>query len=92
MKDDVERLFGLQAPEDSETTDNNPTAAPVLRLPIFRAGSVVYYQGRRCTVQHVVIRRGLLRVQLKEVDMPVEAHLLEAEPTVFALRRRGPAP
>jgi hypothetical protein len=71
---------------------NPPAASPSsetrgVYLPLFRSGTRVSHEGRQCTVNYVVIRRGQLMVHLHEANSPVDADRLLLEPTRVLLRR-----
>lgn len=71
----------LHAPQDL------PAEPAVVHLPLYRAGSLVGYQGREYTVDHVVITRSQLLVHLQELDSSVDAEKLQVAPTRLVLQR-----
>ena len=72
---------------DSPAEPSRPSQTSDIRLPLFRSGTRVSYQGKLCTVKCVVIRRGQLLVHLRETNGPVDADRLFLEPTRLSLRR-----
>jgi hypothetical protein len=58
-----------------------------VHLPLFRAGTRVSHQGKLCTVDYVVVRRGQLLVHLHETNSRVDAEKLFLEPTRLSLQR-----
>ncbi len=97
MKD--ETAF-LQPAQDIEAADLPPAPAASkppyippthVRLPLFRPGTRVSYQGQICTVGHIILRRSELLVHLQETGNQVPAERLQLEPTVIPLRRDGAA-
>lgn len=88
MKDEIDRLFDLQATgADSPAEPSPPPETRSIRLPLFRSGSRVSYQGNLCTVSHVMLSRSQLFVHLHETSSPVRADLLYLEPTRVSLLR-----
>jgi hypothetical protein len=86
--DDIDSLFGLQASgADSRAEPSPPLATNSIRLPLFRPGTRVSYQGNPCTVSHVMISRSQLLVHLHETGSAVHADELVLEPTRLPLRR-----
>lgn len=61
------------------------------RMPLFRAGAQVRYQGRSETVHHVALRHQAMVVYLNGHADPIEPHALEIEPSVFTTLRVGQA-
>ena len=85
---DFDHLFGMQAAGASSAGDDAyAPGVPVVRMAYFRPGTEVQYRGRRCTVSHTVLRRGELRIKLREENEDVEASQLAVELTSFALTR-----
>jgi len=68
-------------------TTSPPPETSAIHLPLFRSGTRVSYQGKLCTVKHVVISRRQLLVHLRETNSPVRAEKLVLEPTRLSLRR-----
>jgi len=86
--DDIDSLFGLQASgADRPAEPSPPLATSSIRLPLFRSGTRVSYQGNPCTVSHVMISRGQLLVHLHETGSAVHADQLVLEPTRLSTRR-----
>lgn len=56
-------------------------------MPHFKPGATVYWNERRESVSHVVIRRNALMVYLVGNDTPVHPDTLRLEPTAFHLAR-----
>lgn len=80
---------------DRLVTPSAPSETPVgwgerFRMPLFRAGTQVRYQGRWETVHYVALRYQAMRVYLSGRAEPVEPHELELEPTLFTTLRVGP--
>ncbi|MFZ4285350.1 hypothetical protein [Variovorax sp. HJSM1_2] len=59
----------------------------MIRIPLYRRGAVVRYNGKDATISHVLIRKSLLYVCLKDMERPVPAQEIEIEPTVLQLTR-----
>lgn len=88
MKDDFDRLFDLQASgADSPAEPSPPPDTSSIRLPLFRPGTRVSYQGNSCTVSHVLISGGKLLVHLRETGDAVRADELVLAPTRLSLQR-----
>jgi hypothetical protein len=81
--------YGMQARGADDNSGDEPYApgVPVLRMAYFPPGAEVEYRGRRCTVSHTVLRRGELRVKLREEMEDVSPDLLLLPLTSFALTR-----
>lgn len=60
-----------------------------IRLPIFRPGQDVEYQGESARVDHVLVRRGGLMVYLEGRPVPIDSDEINVAPTEFVYRRRG---
>ena len=56
-------------------------------MPLFKPGTVVQWNHRRETVNHVVGRRHALMVYLVGHESPVHPEALHLAPTVFRLTR-----
>lgn len=91
MNDEYDSLFGVQAakadpPDQAPPAPAEPPAT--VRIPLFKPGTKVSYQGQYCTVSYVTVRRGLLLVKLDEIHEPVDSDKLYLEPTCLTLKRR----
>jgi len=59
----------------------------MIRIPLYRRGAVVRYNGKDATISHVLIRKSVLYVCLNDIERPVLAHEIDIEPTVLNLSR-----
>ena len=65
---------------------------PYFHMPLYKPGTVVYYDGKPETVGYVVVRRSLLLVHLVGRAAPVDADKLGLAPSRFALQRMTDKP
>jgi hypothetical protein len=73
------------APAQAPSAGYDPT---IVNMPLFHAGQQVNYQGRVCTVSHVIVGRDGLKVNLKELDESISAEKLRTPLTQIVLKRR----
>ena len=65
---------------------------PYFHMPLYKPGTVVYYDGKPETVGYVVVRRSVLLVHLVGRAAPVDADKLGLAPSRFALQRMADKP
>ena len=59
----------------------SPTYRPLGRMPLYRSGAAVQVRGREATVEHVLISRGQLFVQVRGSSQAIPAEQVLVEPT-----------
>ncbi len=59
----------------------------MIRIPLYRRGAVVRYNGKEATISHILIRKSTLYVCLNEIERPILAQDIDIEPTVLELSR-----
>lgn len=85
MKDESAYLQPVQ--EDAAGAQPAAPDPTIVHLPLYRRGTLVQYQGRTCTVSHVVVNRCDLQVYLEELGLSVDASKVQLAPTRLVLKR-----